>query len=275
MSYFVSTVIRNLAVASAALAIMVLSAASIFGQQAADRKFCDDSRDSRSGREVVREARTFSLTPTGTLSVDAGKNGGISVRGEDRSDIVINACVSAWANTEEEARSAVAAVVIKTDGTVRTENTDRASVSFDIRVPRNTSLELKAYNGGIAIASVSGNVDFATVNGGVAVISASGRVKGRTTNGGVVVDMGNTQYNGSGVDVETINGGVQLRMSEDIRVNLETGTVNGPIKSNIPAVRVTTENRLPGGRIQTAINGGGAPVRVITLNGGVVISTAK
>ena len=70
-------------------------------------------------------------------------------------------------------------------------------------------------------------------------------------------------------------------MPANFAAHVETGTVNGGYTSDIPALNITTEDvkgdwlgHIRSKRISTNINGGGAPIRVTTTNGGVRISTA-
>ncbi len=131
------------------------------------------------------------------------------------------------------------------------------------------------------MSNVDGTAEFTTINGGVNLTSVSGSVKGRTTNGGVNVSLTGTSWKGSGLDVETKNGGVNLTLPANYTANIETGTVNGGYKSDIPALNITTEdlkgpdNRSRTRRINTNLNGGGAPIRLITTNGGVKINSAE
>ena len=148
-------------------------------------------------------------------------------------------------------------------------------------MPRSTDLRLKAHNGGIGIGSVEGNIEFETLNGGVSLMDVAGDVKGRTTNGGVNVMLAGNSWKGSGLDVTTTNGGVHLSMPETYAANVETGTTNGGFKSDIPALNVSQEDvkgperHQRATRLNTVLNGGGAPIRVITQNGGIKISSAS
>jgi hypothetical protein len=68
---------------------------------------------------------------------------------------------------------------------------------------------------------------------------------------------------------------------EGYAANIEAGTVNGGFSSDIPALNVTTEDVRGNGwndrarQVNTAINGGGAPIRLVTTNGGIRISSTK
>lgn len=249
-------------------------------------EFCSNNYYSSGDRAGFSEIRELSMPASGSLSVDAGKNGGISVKGGDVSAIQIKACINAWSTTEDAAKSIVGNIRIDTGGTVKAVGVPEDSpwgVSYLITVPRNTDLQLTAKNGGIAISGVNGDLEFTTVNGGVSLKNVAGSVKGTTTNGGVNIALSGSSWNGTGLDVTTTNGGVNLTIPQNFAANIETGTVNGGFKSDIPELNVTTENVVGGGwggrsrakQINTSINGGGAPIKVRTTNGGVKISTTE
>jgi DUF4097 and DUF4098 domain-containing protein YvlB len=246
-----------------------------------ERNFCSNNNWSGDDRVSASDLRELTVASTGTVNVDAGQNGGISIKGEDRPDVLVRACVQAWAPTEEAAKASAASIRINTSGEIKADGpSDKNwSVSYEIRVPRSTNTSLKAHNGGISISGVEGLAEFETQNGGVNVSNAAGSVKGRTANGGVNVQLGGSTWKGSGLDIQTTNGGVNLTMPENYAANIETGTVNGGYKSDIPSLNVTTENikgddwgRSRSRRVNMSLNGGGPPVRVVTTNGGVKIN---
>ena len=293
---FISRNLSNIAAAMCALVIGI-TATAVFGQvtkadskaykaehKSYNREFCSNSNWNNDENTSVRDLREMTLPSSGDINVDGNRNGGVSVKGEDRSDVLVRACIQAWAKTEEEAKAIATGVKINTSQTIKADNSveDRNwSVSYDIRVPRSTNLNITAHNGGISISDVNGTMSFETTNGGVSLNGLAGSVKGRTTNGGVNVKLAGTSWNGSGLEVVTSNGGVNLVMSKDYSANIETGTVNGGFKSDIPALAITTEEvkgdyyRPHNKKIQTNLNGGGAPIKVSTTNGGVRISTVE
>jgi hypothetical protein len=216
--------------------------------------------------------------PAGSLvSVDGQRNGGIRVKGENRSDVLVRACVQTNGVSDEEARLMAKNIRVETGSTIRAESSGGETnwaVSYEILVPLRTNLKLTAHNGGIAISAVEGSIEFETTNGGVSLSDVAGNVKGRTKNGGVSVALSGNAWRGSGLDVETSNGGVHLSMPETYAARIETGTVNGGFKSDISALNAESSERRRGTRINTDLNGGGAPIRVVTTNGGIKISSA-
>lgn len=246
------------------------------------REFCSNDNWNNGDKVSTNELRETTVQATGKLEVDGAKNGGISVKGEDRSDVLIRACVQAWGSSDADAKSLASSIRLNTGSVIKADGPEGGnwSVSFDIRTPRNSNLDLKAHNGGISIKGVDGQMDLFTVNGGINVSDAAGDVRGRTTNGGVNVSLVGSGWKGSGLDLQTTNGGVNLSIPSDFAANIETGTTNGGFSSNIPALNITTEDikgdpygRSRAKKINTSLNGGGALVRVITTNGGIRINS--
>jgi DUF4097 and DUF4098 domain-containing protein YvlB len=289
-----TTIIMLVLKAAIATALLFLSTTILFGQgesagkqayKTKNREFCSGENWSNGNGDRVqfRDLREMTLPASGSLSVDSGRNGGIRVKGSQKSEIVVRACVQTWGASDEAAKAVASSIKISTSGTVKAEapGEENWSVSYEVLVPRSTDLNLKAQNGGIGISSVEGRIEFETQNGGVHLDDVAGDVKGRTTNGGVHVDLAGNSWKGSGLDVSTTNGGVHLSMPNSYAANVETGTTNGGFHSDIPALSVDQEQvkgptrHQRATRLNTVLNGGGAPIRIITTNGGVHISAAS
>lgn len=264
------------------LSIICLSASAVFAQEKADKQqvrdsFCQNWGNYNGDKVSFNEVREMTLGASSLLTVDGRRNGGIRVKGSDRKDILVRACIQTWGVTDEEARGLAKDIQFETGSTVRATNSTEEgwSVSYEIHVPRATNLKLTAYNGGIGISGVEGNLEFETHNGGVSVSDVAGNVKGRTTNGGLSVKLSGSSWKGSGLDVQTTNGGVSLSLPENYAARIETGTVNGGFKSDINALNIEQDEkgRPRNKRISTDLNGGGALIRVITTNGGIKINS--
>jgi hypothetical protein len=262
-----------------ALAVLLLTGSAVFAQDKKVRKtwsFCDSNNYSYNNRISFKEMRETTVRAGSLLEVDGKRNGGVQVKGEDRSDVLVRACIQATGTTEQEAQALAKNVRIETSPNIRAENSgDEAgwAVSYEILVPRSTNLKLLTHNGGISIDSVDGTLEFEAHNGGINLVDVAGDVKGKTTNGGVNVKLSGNSWKGTGLDVETKNGGVNLTLSETYAARIETGTINGGFKSDIAALNTERNERTRGIRLNTELNGGGAPVRIITTNGGVRINS--
>jgi DUF4097 and DUF4098 domain-containing protein YvlB len=72
---------------------------------------------------------------------------------------------------------------------------------------------------------------------------------------------------GDGVTLETTNGGIDFRLPADAKATLSARCVNGAIRVNdIPFEKSGEGSRR---KLDGTINGGGAAVRLETVNGGI------
>jgi DUF4097 and DUF4098 domain-containing protein YvlB len=219
------------------------------------------------------EIKEQTVPAGGTITVDARKNGGVSVKGWDRNEVLVRAKVQTRATTQSEAEDLAKQVRIETTGgkifAAGPENRNDYSwhVSYEIFVPRRSDLSLQAYNGGIAIADVSGRIEFTGHNGGVVLKRVGGLVRGGTTNGGLVVELDGPQWDGETLDVKTTNGGIVMSLPENYSAHLETGTVNGHLSVDFP---VTVQGRITR-ELAVNLGSGGPTVRAMTTNGGIKI----
>ncbi|MBK7392932.1 MAG: DUF4097 family beta strand repeat protein [Chloracidobacterium sp.] len=274
-----TTKFRNLPLLTVALLTLILGigAVSAFGNTA--KGFCDNDNWSNGDNVSFKELREMTAPGDGSISVDGRQNGGISIRGENRSDVLIRACVQTWGKTDDAAKSIASNIKISTSGTIQAENSsgDKGwSVSYEISVPRASNVDLTAHNGGLSVKGVDGSINFTTMNGGVNLDGVAGTVKGRTTNGGINVRLVGSSWKGTGLDVQTTNGGVNIIVPENFAARVEAGTTNGGFTSDIVGLQPekSDDNKYyqRKTRVNTDLNGGGPLVRIMTTNGGVRIN---
>lgn len=224
-------------------------------------------------REVYCELRDTTLAASKSLTIDGRQNGSVVVHGWDRADMRVVAKVRAQGETETEARDLARDLrVVYRSGRISVEGPSEGrqqhwSVGLEVWLPRQSDLDLEAFNGGIGVDGVAGRLDMQTMNGGIALRHVSGDVRGSTTNGGVTVELDGDRWNGTGLDLRTTNGGVSLSVPERYNARLETGTVNGGMSIDFP---ITVQGSI-GRRFTTTLGNGGPPIRVTTTNGGVRI----
>lgn len=229
-----------------------------------------DQRDGGTDRSRFCEMREQTVPSVGRLAIDGGQNGGISVKGWDRAEVLVRAQVQSSGASDGDARSRAAQVIVHASGGQVSADgpSDGAwSVSYEVFVPHKVDLNLTGHNGGIHIEEVRGRLEFTTVNGGVHLAQVSGEVKGHTQNGGVHVELSGSKWDGAGLDVTTQNGGVHLAVPAQYSAHVETGTVNGSLKSDFTELVREPRRR----DLSVNLGAGGATLRVITQNGGVTI----
>jgi hypothetical protein len=258
----------------AQLLLLALTAAALAPANAQNRRrAADDRRDpcrDRDRDESYCEVREYTLGPRQRLAVNGHANGGISVDAWDRNEIQVRVIIHTRARSESDARDLAHEIEVDTSGTLRADGPSGRwrsswSASFEITVPRRTDLDLDAMNGGISVAGVEGRLDLRTQNGGIDLDGVAGDVRGRTQNGGIDVRLTGSKWNGQGLDLQTSNGGVEMRVPDGYSARLETGTVNGGMDIDFP---ITVSGRLTR-RIEAVIGSGGPTVRAVTTNGSV------
>src|SRR4051794_34435450 len=77
---------------------------------------CTDRNNSNQDRATHCEMREDTIGGANPLDIDAGRNGGIRVRGWDRGDVLVHARIESYAETDADARRIAAAVRVDTSG---------------------------------------------------------------------------------------------------------------------------------------------------------------
>jgi len=218
------------------------------------------------------EIREQTLPAIGSLSVDSSPNGGATVKGWLRSEVLVRARVEASADTQSAANLMASQVSIDTSGgQVRASGPQSAdnsswSVSYEIFVPQTTDLSMQTVNGGITVSDVRGQIHFQATNGGVHLRRVAGDVSGATVNGGVQVELAGTMWDGRQLEVSSHNGGVTLTMPSNYSAHIQAETSVGHIQSDFP---VTVTGNVTPRRLEFELGSGGPLIHVATTNGGV------
>lgn len=263
----------NMSIRWSLMLMVLLVAPAGHAQDRAVRMECDDNRWGWHAGASFCEIREISVGATRALSVNAGPYGSIRVSGESRRDLQVRVRVQTWGNDRAEAETIAREVIVHSDDGLRAEGPSQDSragwsVSYDVLAPREIDLSLETENGGISVADIRGDLALEAHNGGISVDGVAGNVRGRTTNGGVDATLSGRKWEGAGLDLQTTNGGVRLRVPGDYSARLETGTVNGRVDIDFP---VTVQGRF-GREISRTLGKGGALVRAATTNGAVRVT---
>ena len=233
---------------------------------------CEDFGDR--DREQFCEVRDITLkAPQRSLSVDGRENGSVRVYGWDKNEVLLRALIQASAESRSGAQDMAKDVKIETDGdSIRADGPSYRlrtswSVSFEVWVPRKTSLDAETTNGSVNVEGVEGHIELRAENGSISLRDVAGDVRGQTSNGSVNALLDGTSWRGEGLELTTSNGSVNLEIPKGYNARLETGTVNGGMNIDFPI----TVQGFVGRHITTTLGTGGPRVRVVTTNGGVRI----
>jgi len=267
---------------TAPIAVALMFAAPLLAQQpvaapaeSRSERFmrnCDDNGDR--DRDQFCEVRDQTLkAPQRALFVDGRENGSVHVYGWDKNEVMVRTLVQASADSPAEAKAIAKDIKILTDGDrIRADGPSQRRhtswwVSYEVWVPRKTSLDAEASNGSVNVEGVEGRMDLRAQNGSISLRDVAGDVRGRTENGSVNAQLDGTAWKGEGLDLTTSNGSVNLEIPKSYNARLETGTVNGGMNIDFP---ITVQGFI-GRRITTTLGSGGPRVRAVTTNGGVRI----
>src|SRR5215472_8644984 len=149
---------------------LLLGATSLVALQPKATLNCNDGHGGDRRLAGYCEMREQTVAAAGaTIAVDGRQNGGISVKGWDRTDVLVRAQVRTSAPSDTEARDLARQVLVQTAGAqIRSDGPAHDQdhqwwVSYEVFVPSRSAVSLQTVNGGISIADVSGSLEFQAV----------------------------------------------------------------------------------------------------------------
>ena len=245
-----------------------------------EKQMACDKGDHDGDRARHCEIREQTAPAIGRLNIDGLRNGGATIKGSSRGDVLVRARIDASADTEGAAASMASQVSIDTSGgqvVARgpdNNNNSWWSVSYEIFVPHNTDLNLKTHNGGINISDVRGQIRFEGNNGGVNLKRVAGDVGGSTVNGGINLELVGPLADFRQVELSTRNGGVNVAMPSTFSARFQAETNNGGIHSDFPLPLQPQSNTRPR-KLDAVIGAGGPLIHVTTSNGQVNLKRSE
>lgn len=222
--------------------------------------------------------------------------GGITVKGADVKDLVVEARVRGESEGHQRKGSMRRLSIATTGLTVEEENntvrigTDSHSRTVDITVtvPRRTSLKLQATNDGdIVVDGVEGELDVNNTNGEVTLTNVSGSVVAHALNGEIKVTF--QRILAKPMAFSSLNGDIDVTFPPDLKANISLRTDNGDVYSDFDvqllageSKQIVEDARGRGGKyrvkvdknIRGTINGGGPEIQFTNFNGDIYIRKA-
>jgi hypothetical protein len=145
-----------------------------------------------------------------------------------------------------------------------------AQVRYEVTVPRTMNVDVETVNGSIHVSGINGKHELETTNGKIEVARCSGSLDAETTNGAISAELTSVAKN-QPLSFETTNGRIEVTLPANLAVDVDAGTTNGSIHSDLPV----STTRISKNSLRGAINGGGTALRMRTTNGGIDIKSAR
>ena len=273
--------------------VLALVFAASVGLAACDIKTSangDFSFDIAAGKFQDTWDRSYTVAPGGRLEL-INVNGKVTAEASDGNKVEVHAVRTAKATSDEAAKSLMDKIEMREevgDTKVRVEvrpprfsGMSGQQMVWTIKVPRGVHVDLRTVNGGVDLVGLTGEVRAKTTNGGVKGSHlAASSVEASAVNGGIDLDFDAPLGADAKVDVDTVNGGVELGLTGDSKATIDARCVNGGVNAseglNIQRTGSNEDSNYEKKRhLQGTMNGGGARVTLNTVNGGVRIGKSS
>jgi len=268
------------------------------------------------GQDNPADRLTVPLSdPTRPALIKAGLlNGGITVKGYEGKEVIVEARVRAESHSAEEeneeerdrnrdrtsqnrrqgmrriAITSTSLSVEEEDNVVKIEvGSISRTVDLTIQVPVKSSLKLNSVNDGdIKVENVQGEIEVNNTNGAVTLTNVSGSVVAHALNDDVVVTLTRVDADKS-MAFTSLNGDIDVTLPSDVRAQVKMKSDNGEFFSDFDirmeqkTQKVEQDTRQKGGRFKIqvekamygSINGGGPEFQFTTFNGDIYIRKGK
>jgi DUF4097 and DUF4098 domain-containing protein YvlB len=141
----------------------------------------------------------------------------------------------------------------------------QVEMNYVVRVPAGVTIDVETVNGNVVLRGLDTPASVETVNGNIE-FEAVGAHRLETVNGRIMARLTGAGWSGS-LDIETVNGTVDLTLPANFAANVSGETVNGGVSSDFP---ITIEGRWGPKSFRGTINGGGSRCLTLeTVNGAI------
>lgn len=226
--------------------------------------------------------QTYPLTPDGRIELD-NINGDVHISSWDQNQVKVDAVK--YADTKERLDEAKIEIDSRADAlSIRTKypehdhnwnwgsHNNPASVEYTLTVPRTARLdEIKLINGSLDITGVNGEVNASCINGRLEAQNLAGRARLLTINGRLNAQF--DQLAGPSVDLNSVNGSVELTIPSDAKAEIEASTVSGGINNDF-GLHVN-HHQFVGHDLRGELGTGGTRIKLENVNGRIEIRHAR
>lgn len=226
--------------------------------------------------------QTYAITSDGRIELD-NINGAVHISSWDRNEVKVDAVK--YADTKERLDEAKIQIDSGKDYlSIETKYPDHdhtwnwgsrhnpAGVEYTLTVPRTVRLdEIKLINGSLDVTGMSGEVRASCINGRLEAHDLSGRAELATINGQLEAKF--ERLDKQSVELNSVNGSVDLTIPSDSNAEIEASTVSGNINNDF-GLHVN-HHHFVGHDMRGELGSGGARIKLSNVNGKVEIHHAQ
>jgi len=218
--------------------------------------------------------KSFTVTGESDFSL-SNLNGTVEIYSWQENTIKVLASISA---ETQESRDDVTInmaqhgqkVSVQTDykGKGYRQNKQSAKVDYQIWLPAETNLsDIELVNGSLTIKNVDGKVEAEVVNGSINATGLSGNSEISAVNGSVNVDYKAQADDVESIEIETVNGRIELYLPQSINAKVSADTMHGSIKTAFGLA--ATKSTFSGYNLRGEIGSGGTNIDLDSVNGSI------
>lgn len=226
--------------------------------------------------------QSYALTADGRIELD-NINGDVHISSWDRNEVKVDAIK--YADTKEKLDEAKIDIDAgKEYVSIRTKyprhdqswnwgsHNNPATVDYTLTVPRTARLDdIKLINGSLEVTAISGEVRASCINGRLEARDLAGRAQLSTING--KLDAKFAKLAGQSIDLNSVNGSVDLTIPSDSNAIVEASTVSGGINNDL-GLHVN-RHRFVGQELRGELGSGGTHIKLSNVNGRVEVHHAQ
>lgn len=229
--------------------------------------------------ETERIEQSYPLNANGRVTI-SNINGSITIDTWDRNEVKLVAVKTA---SDKERLTEVEIQINSTPNLFHVEtdygnwkrdgrgwkNNGSLQVEYTLTVPRGAVLnEIETVNGSVKISNAGNLVKASAVNGEVRATNLRGATSLSTVNGTVYADFDQLQA-GSKINLDTVNGTVNLTIPSDANATLRADSVNGSITNDFGLP--VRKGRYVGRDLYGKVGTGDVQIRLNSVNGALSV----
>lgn len=190
-------------------------------------------------QETEKVSRTLPLSPGGTLRLRSF-SGRVNISGTDGNEVVLDAVRRASRSRLDHIKldahaegSTVYVDANRRDSSWWITNNNVVETDFDIKVPRQTNVNVQVFSASVTIDGVEGRYDVGGFSSRINLVDAVGPIKAHTFSGPIEIRAKRWQDD-QNLDVDTFSGNITLRVPEDASGLITFNSFSGHLNSDIP-----------------------------------------